>query len=156
MKYTIHETLYAVSQAKTHKERVEVLQKAGDVVVKQVLKYNFDPAIVFDLPEGAPPYKADRSIPIGMGEATFHSEARRLYIFLKEKQLPKGRKESLFIQMLEGLHYTDAECLIALKDKALSKKYKGLTEKVVRDAFPDLLPPAEVKKKASPLELSGE
>lgn len=152
MKFTIHETFYSVSQAKTHQEKVDILVKNADVVVKQVLKYNFDPAIQFDLPEGAPPYKTDRSVPIGMGEATFHSEARRLYIFLKDKQLPKGRKESLFIQMLEGLHYTDAECLIALKDKQLSKKYKGLTEKVVRDAFPDLLPAVEAKKKTIPLE----
>lgn len=154
MKRTIHETLYAVSQAKTHKEKVEILQRDADAVVKQVLKYNFDPAIVFDLPEGAPPYKTDRSIPIGMGETSFHAEARRLYIFLKDKQLARGRKEALFIQMLEGFHYTDAECLISLKDKQLSKRYKGLTEKVVREAFPDLLPPAEVKKKADPLELS--
>ena len=152
MKRTIHEIFYQVSQAKTQKEKVEILQKNGDAVVKQMLNYNFNPAIEFDLPEGAPPYKTDKSIPIGMGESNIYAEARRFYIFLKEKQLPRIRKEGLFIQVLEGLHYTDAECLIAIKDKNLSKVYKGLTEKVVREAFPDLLPPVEVKKKDSPLE----
>ena len=32
----------------------------------------------------------------------------------------------MFIQLLEGLHKDDAKLLIAVKDKALNKKYKGL------------------------------
>ena len=42
---------------------------------------------------------------------------------------------TLFIQMLEGLHTTEADLLINIKDKRLNQVYKGLTEAVVKEAF---------------------
>ncbi len=41
----------------------------------------------------------------------------------------------MFIQMLEGLHETEADVLCAAKDKVLHQKYKGLSEPVVKEAF---------------------
>ena len=41
----------------------------------------------------------------------------------------------MFIQLLEGLHKDDAALMVAVKDKALNKKYKGLTDAVVKEAF---------------------
>jgi len=41
----------------------------------------------------------------------------------------------MFIQMLEGLHHTEAEIVVSAKDKALHRKYKGLSSNVVREAF---------------------
>jgi len=37
--------------------------------------------------------------------------------------------------MLEGLHKDEAKVLIAMKDKALNKTYKGLTADMVKEAF---------------------
>jgi len=146
MRYNIHEIFEFVKNEKDVAERVSILQKNDSKVLRDLLKMNFDPAIKMDLPEGAPPYKTDKNIPVGMGESNIFMEARRLYIFMPEKDLPRVKKEMLFIQILEGLHYLEAEMLIAVKDKNLQKKYKGLSEKVVRDAFPDLLPPPPEKK----------
>ena len=41
----------------------------------------------------------------------------------------------MFIQMLEGLSEEEAEIVIAAKDGALHRKYKGLSDAVVREAF---------------------
>ena len=147
MRYNIHEVFEFVEKEKDVAARVAILQKNDSKVLRDLLQMNFDPSIKMDLPEGTPPYKADKNIPVGMGESNIFVEARRLYIFMPDKVLPKMKKEMLFIQILEGLHYLESEMLIAVKDKCLQKKYKGLSEKVVREAFPDLLPPLEKKSK---------
>jgi hypothetical protein len=41
----------------------------------------------------------------------------------------------MFVQLLEGLHQTDAEVLVAAKNKELHRKYKGLSDNVVKEAF---------------------
>ena len=41
----------------------------------------------------------------------------------------------MFVQLLEGLHETDAELLVRTKDKTLHQVYKGLSSNVVREAF---------------------
>ena len=45
--------------------------------------------------------------------------------------------ESMFIQMLEGLHETEAEVLIKAVNKTLHKKYR-ITQAVVKEAFPSI------------------
>ena len=47
--------------------------------------------------------------------------------------LNKIRKETLFIQMLEGLHASEAKVLIDVKNKSLNKTYKGLTSEMVKE-----------------------
>jgi hypothetical protein len=37
--------------------------------------------------------------------------------------------------MLEGLHQSEAEIVVAAKDKSLHRKYKGLSANVVKEAF---------------------
>jgi len=61
----------------------------------------------------------------------------------------------LFIQMLEGVHWTEAEVICLAKDKKLNTKYKSLKEDLVREALPNILPPkqevkAAPKKEAKP------
>ena len=60
-----------------------------------------------------------------------------MFNFLKggNNTLSKTRKETLFIQILEGLHQTEAELLIAVKEKKLNNMYKGLTANLVKEAF---------------------
>ena len=56
-------------------------------------------------------------------------------VVTKEEQLSKTKKETMFIQMLEGLHADDAKLMIAVKEKELNTVYKGLTDAVVKEAF---------------------
>ena len=43
----------------------------------------------------------------------------------------------MFIRMLEGLHVSEAELLILVKDKQIQKKYR-ITKAVVEEAFPQI------------------
>ena len=50
-------------------------------------------------------------------------------------QLSQNKREMMFVQLLEGLHADEAELVIAAKDKRLHRKYKGLSDNVVKEAF---------------------
>jgi hypothetical protein len=64
-----------------------------------------------------------------------------MYVWLDPNiNLTRLKKEQLFIQMLEGIHWSEAEALCLAKDKKLQTKYKSLKEDIVREAFPNLLP----------------
>ena len=102
------------------------------------------------LPEGEPPYKKDTAVPAGYSESNLYVEFRRFYIWLQnDVNLTRARKEQLFIQMLEGIHWSEAEALCLAKDKKLQTKYKSLKEDIVREAFPNLLPDKQ-KVEAAP------
>jgi len=124
-----------VNNAKDKPKKINVLRENDSQGMRMLLKAAFDPKIQFDMPEGNPPFIANEA-PEGTEHTSLISEAKRLYLFCKGgSNLPKLKKETLFIQMLEGLHHKDAEALLIIKDKSLNKTYKGLTESVVKEAF---------------------
>ena len=132
----LHEILTKVNNAKDKSKKIAVLKENDSVPLRQVLKGAFDPNIKWDLPEGTPPYK-ENDAPAGTEHTTLYTEARRLWHFVEgaDKKLTKTKKEMMFIQLLEGLHKDDAALMVAVKDKELNKKYKGLTDAVVKEAF---------------------
>ena len=132
----LHEILTKVNNAKDKSKKIEVLKSNGSVPLRQVLKGAFDPKIEWDLPEGTTPYK-ENDAPAGTEHTTLFTEARKLWHFVKgaDRKLSKTKKEVMFIQMLEGLHKDDAALMIAVKEKTLNKRYKGLTDAVVKEAF---------------------
>lgn len=124
-----------------------LLKKYDNPSIRTVLATVYHPDYKWDLPPGAPPYKTDKDIPIDLAGANLYHEARRLYIFDEAtKHVTKVRKEILFVGMLEGLHYTEAEMLIAIKDGEFEKLYPGINEKLIRENYLGLLP--ETKKVA--------
>jgi hypothetical protein len=131
----LHEILTKVNNAKDKPKKVEVLKSNDSVPLRQILKGAFDPKIEWELPEGTPPYK-ENDAPAGTEHTTLYQEARRLHYFVKGANvLTKSKREMMFIQLLEGLHKDDAELMIAVKEKELNKRYKGLTDAVVKEAF---------------------
>ena len=75
--------------------------------------------------------------PKGSEHTMLKTEAKRLWHFIKgaDTKTTKTQKETLFIQMLEGLHSDEARLLLNAKDKTLHRVYKGLSDSVVKDAF---------------------
>ena len=130
------EILTKVNNAKDKPKKIAVLQQNASAPLKQVLKGAFDSNIVWDLPAGDPPYIANEA-PIGTEHGLLRNEAKRLWHFVKgaDNDLTKTQKETMFIQMLEGLHQDEAKVLLGMKNQSLNKMYKGLTESVVKDAF---------------------
>ena len=132
----MHEILTKVNNAKDKPAKIAVLKQHDSVPLRQVLKGAFDPNIIWDLPEGTPPFNRNDA-PAGTEHTTLHQEARRLWHFVKgaDENLKKAKKEMMFIQLLEGLQEDDADLMIAVKEKSLNKRYKGLTDAVVKEAF---------------------
>ena len=138
MPYTplMSEILDKVAKAKTKDKKVELLRQYNTDALRMVLKSSFDPNIEWDLPEGDVPYTPNES-PEGTEHNMLVHEARTLFHYIKggNPQLTTNRRENMFIQMLEGLHQSEAELVVAAKDKALHRKYKGLSANVVKEAF---------------------
>ena len=130
-----HEIFTQVNNAKDKPKKIEVLRKHDSQGLRQLCKAAFDPSINWDIPEGTPPFMQN-DVPEGTEHTSLLDEARKLYLFIKGgSNIPKIKKETLFIQMLEALHKDDAQVLIAIKDKKLNLTYKGLTENCVKEAF---------------------
>ena len=131
-----HEILTKVNNAKDKPAKIAVLKKHDSVALRQVLKGAFDPKIKWDLPEGVPPFKRNDA-PAGTEHTSLFAEARSLWHFVKDADpnLTKAKREMMFIQLLEGLQEDDADLMIAVKEKTLNKRYKGLTDAVVKEAF---------------------
>ena len=131
-----HEILTKVNNAKDKPAKIAVLKKHDSDALRQVLKGAFDPKIKWDLPEGVPPFKRNDA-PAGTEHTSLFAEARRLWHFVKDADpnLTKAKREMMFIQLLEGLQEDDADLMIAVKEKTLNKRYKGLTDAVVKEAF---------------------
>lgn len=72
---------------------------------------------------------------------TIRKEFKRFYNFIKggNDSLAPLRRETMFIQILEGLHPIEAEILCLVKDKKLETKYNKITKDLVSEAYPDII-----------------
>ena len=130
------EILEKVAKLKTKKDKIEYLQKYNTDALRMVIKSSFDPKIEWALPEGDVPYRANEA-PEGTEHPLLSQEARTLFNFIKggNGQLTQNKRETMFVQMLEGLHADEAKLIVAAKDKRLHQVYKGLSANVVKEAF---------------------
>ena len=70
---------------------------------------------------------------------TIRKEYKKFYNFIKggNDKLRSLRRETMFIQILEGLHPLEAEILCLVKEKNLQSKYKISLENVM-EAYPNI------------------
>ena len=138
MAYTplFSEILNKVAKLKTKKQKVEFLRQHNTDALRMVLKSSFDPKIVWQLPEGPVPFSPNDA-PEGTEHTVLAMEARKLHNFIQggNNALTQNKREMMFVQLLEGLHQTEAYMLVDAKDKILHKRYKGLSSAVVKEAF---------------------
>ena len=132
----LSEVLDRVHKAKTKAQKIKVLQENDTEALRMIIKSSFDPKIKWAMPEGAVPYKPNDA-PDGTEHTLLAQESKRLWHFIEgaDNKTPRMRKETMFVQMLEGLHKEEAELLVYAKDKKLHQKYKGLSHEVVKTAF---------------------
>jgi len=162
----VYEVFDACSKQRTKAKKVEVLKKYAHDSVLAVLIWNFDESIISLLPEGEVPYgntREDNSVTGSLsdkindavnmmresgstslgsqdqGKASIRAEYTKFYNFLKggNDGLSSLRRETMFINILEGLHPLEAEILVLVKDKRLTDKYK-ITKEVVSLAYPQI------------------
>ena len=161
------EVLDLVSRQRSKAKKVEVLKKYEHPSLKAVFIWNFDETVKSALPPGDVPYsgfedqatysgtlttKIDEevrkmhetgSFSMGtsdsQGRTTIRREYKHFYHFVKggNDSMSGVRRETMFINVLEGLHPLEAEIVCLIKDKKLSDKYK-ITKEVVAEAYPDI------------------
>ena len=134
----VHEILELVSKQRSRAKKVEILQKYEDLSLKTLFIWNFDDTVISVVPEGEVPYK-ENEVPIGTDHTSLRREYKHLYNFVKggNDGISSLRRETMFIQILEGLHPEEAKVLCLVKDKSLQSKYK-VTYEIVREAYPDI------------------
>ena len=125
-----------INNAKDKPRKLKVLKEHDSVPLRQVLKGAFHPDIEWLLPPGDVPYTANEA-PIGTEHTLLSQEAKRLYLFTKggDDSISNTKRETLFIQMLEGLCADEAEFLVTVVNKKVNNKYKGFTANLVKEAF---------------------
>jgi len=164
----IFEILDLISRQRSKAKKVEVLQKYNHNALRMLLIWNFDESVISALPEGAVPYSgyAEQntysgtlstriteevrrmyevgSFSIGSSDSsaksTLRRECKHFYHFIRggNNGLTAIRRETMFINLLEGLHPLEAEILCLVKDKKLSDKY-NITKDLVSEAFPQIV-----------------
>tara|TARA_B100000530_G_scaffold298875_1_gene218890 strand:+ start:805 stop:1263 length:459 start_codon:yes stop_codon:yes gene_type:complete len=134
----LHEILTLVSKQRSKAKKIEVLKEYECDALKSVLIWNFDNTAISVMPEGEVPYKKNEA-PLGTDHTSLRKEWRNLYHFVKggNDSLSSLRRESMFIQLLEGLHPDEAEIICLVKDGNLESKYK-LKKEIVQEAYKDI------------------
>ena len=125
-----------VNNAKDKPRKLKVLKDHDSVPLRQVLKGAFHPDIKWLLPKGDVPYTPNDA-PLGTDHTILSQEAKRLYLFIEggDNAISQNKRETTFVQMLEGLSAEEAEFLIAVVNKKVNNKYKGFTANLVKEAF---------------------
>ena len=164
----VFEVLDLVSKQKTKAKKIEVLKKYDEFHLRTLFLWNFDTTIESALPEGDVPYQSygdqtsysgslstkmeediramheTGSFSMGVsdqqGRTTIRREVKNFYHFVKggNDAMNNMRRESMYINILQGLHPLEAEILVLVKDKRLSEKYK-ITREIVEEAYPDIV-----------------
>ena len=132
----VSELFKAVHGKKDKKGKIDLLSQYKRDDVKALLIWNFDKQIRSAIPEGEVPYKKNDA-PINSGGHTrLVHEWRTLYNYIKggNDALSQMKRETMFIQLLEGLHESEAEIVMLVKDSKLQTKYR-ITRALVEDVF---------------------
>ena len=162
------EVFHLASKQRSKAKKVEVLKRYEDPSLKALLIWNFDESIISLLPEGEVPYTGydeqtsysgtlttkitqdirrmheTGSFSMGatdnQGRTTIRREFKNFYHFLKggNDSLNSIRRETMFINILQGLHPLEAEIVVLVKDKNLEEKYK-ITKEIVSEAYSDII-----------------
>ena len=145
MEVSLHEIFTDVAKETSINKKSEILKENDSRGLQIFLRCVFDDKVTWLVPDSKPPYEPNDAPEWDLADMRLEQEALKIGRFIQVdgqtpiqgKDLTKTRREDLFIQLLEGLHPTEADLLMSGVKKKI--KYKGLTKRVVQKAFPDLI-----------------
>lgn len=124
-------TKFVIEILKEINQTPELLeQHLGNQALLATLHNAFIAELKWLLPVGEAPFKHDVA-PLGMTPANFSQETRRFYVF-RRADLKPMRREILFVQLLEGVHPSEANLLLHVKDQCLEKLFPNITYDLVK------------------------
>jgi hypothetical protein len=157
-----------VSRSRSKAKKIATLQKYDDQSLRRILIWNFDQSIQSILPDGPVPYvgydeqntyngtlstKISQDVrtmhetgnfSLGVsdqqGHTTIRRESKNFYNFIRggNDAMSNIRRETMFINILTGLHPLEAEIVVLAKDKKISDKY-NITREIVEGAYPNIV-----------------
>jgi hypothetical protein len=134
---SLAEIVNTARKAETVEEKVAILKRNQSQQLKDLLALMCDARWTFDLPETAPPYNKTESHET---HGQLYREMRKMPYFVEQRKesqtVPRMRKESLFIQMLESVSEDDAELVLRMIAK---EPYPDLAPEVINQAFPNCI-----------------
>ena len=162
----VFEIFELCAKQRSKAKKVEVLQKYSHPCLKSIFIWNFDETVISVLPPGDVPYAAldgedgfrgtltekidDAVAKMGeigskslgsqdQGQTSLRKEYQKFYNFVKggNDGLSNLRRETMFINILSGLHPMEAQIVCLIKDKKLETKYK-ISKEIVSEAYPDI------------------
>lgn len=129
-----------IDEASSRQDKKNILLTQHNNIIKDILRYTYSSSITFLLPEGRPPYTA---MPDGQDNTKLlYGQLRKFYLFTAVDGVPQSNISSLqrelkFIEVLESVTPQEAEIVMQMKERKI--KAKGLTQKLIREIFPELL-----------------
>ena len=133
----ISEIIKKACDLKTREEKVAWLKQHDSSALRNILIAMYDKKkIKFLIPNTEPPYTPSAA---HENQGSLHREARKLKYFVEGfggENVPRIKREQIFIEMLETVHREDAKLLI---DMIKQKGYKGLTVKQINEAFGNII-----------------
>ena len=143
---SIVEILGLVEETKGKQSKVDILKQfVGRNDVKYALKAAFDPRVVFTLPDGLPDgfVVGDQDTPEGamdMAPERFIRVFKRMQYWVEggSAQASQSKREEIYLNTLKSLEKSEAEFLVAIKDKTMP--FKSVTKEICELAGFDLSP----------------
>ena len=134
------EILTAASKLKTKKEKIELLREyENHPGFMHILRGAYADNIEWLIPDGPLPAGVTPSPAASVDTA----EDRLIRAFRNFQYLVKGgadvkqaKREEIYLNMYRSLHSSEAELLHSIINKKLP--YKGLTKKIIEEAFPQV------------------
>lgn len=160
----LFEVLDLVVKQRSNAKKVEMLQKYKDPSMMAVFIWNYDPSLESAVPPGDVPFAEAKEIGVigndttfsdsmnkqlkmtemlengqGNNRTTIRKEYTNFYNFIRggNNELASVRRETMFINLLYGLHPREAEIICLVKDKRLQERY-NISFDVVKEAFPEI------------------
>ena len=163
----VFEIFDLITKERSKSRRVEALRQFEHPSLKALFIWNFDETVISALPTGDVPYASVgeqdaysgtvsgtvtdavkkmeelKSNSLGsqdQGQSSIRREFKKFYNFIKggNDGLSNLRRETIFINIVQGLHPREAEILCLVKDKKLEEKYKAITKEIISQAYPDI------------------
>jgi|TARA_Y100000361_G_C11092902_1_gene307415 hypothetical protein len=131
----VFEIIDRVRKARTKELKLQILKENDIWAVKDVLGGIYSEKITWNLPEGAPPYRASEEHNAPSNLKRRNTDFRNFFKGGPGDKLPRHKREGLFIALLEAIHPEDAKLVIKMVNK---EKIEGITKNVVMEAFPTL------------------
>jgi len=137
----LYEVFGEFENAPNRQEKIDILRNNKSYALECVLRGTFHPNIRYVIDE-IPNYRKSDAPP-GLGYTSIHQELDRAYLLEENNprtspDLTLNRKKVILAQMLESMEEKEAAVFAGMLMKRLP--VKGLTYKLVQEAFPGLLP----------------